>query len=210
MKRALVIAAIVLAGAGALAVRVVVAGRAALAEGDEAYAARRAADAIAAWEAAARWYLPGAPHVGEAYARLVRLADNPQTPPAQALAAWRAVRSAARATRGLWTPRTSELAAADAAIARLAAVDSTGSPAAGADLAARTAWHRGELARDPRPRPLAVALACLGIAAWLSGLGWLVRRGIDDGGRLVRRPALAGAAVTLGGLAAWMIGLHGV
>jgi len=208
MKRAIVIAAIVLAGVGALALRVVLEGRAALAEGDQAHDAKRPADAIAAWETAARWYLPGAPHVDEAYARLIHLAGDPDSAPRLALAAWRAVRGAARATRSLWTPHEGDLADADAAIARLSADDPEASLAGGADHAARVAWHRRELARDPRPRPRAVALACLGIAAWLSGAGWLVRRGIDRAGRLARRPALAAAALTAAGLAAWAIGLY--
>ncbi|HWU88627.1 MAG TPA: hypothetical protein VN253_15260, partial [Kofleriaceae bacterium] len=70
MRRLVLAAAIVLAAVGALALRVVLEGRAALADGDAAYAAKRPTEAIAAWETAARWYLPGAPHVGEAYARL--------------------------------------------------------------------------------------------------------------------------------------------
>ena len=205
VRRLLLVAAIVLAAGGALALRVVLEGRAALAEGDEAYAAKRPADAIAVWETAARWYLPGAPHVGEAYARLVRIAD---TEPRHALAAWRAVRAAARATRSLWTPHEDDLAAADAAIARLSADDPEAALAGGPDHAARVAWHAAQLARDPRPRPAAAALAVLGIAAWLAGLGALVRRGLDREGRLVRRPALAAAALTLGGLAAWALGLY--
>jgi hypothetical protein len=223
LKRALAIAAIVLAGAGGLAVRVVVEGRAALAEGDAALAAKRPADAIAAWETAARWYLPGAPHVDEAYARLVRLAGDPATSPPDALAAWRAVRGAARATRSLWTPHAEHLAAADAAIARLSADDPEASLAGGADHAARVAWHQRELARDPRPRPLAVALACFGIAAWLAGAAWLVRRGAAGAARTAagsastgstarrfarRWRALAPAALTLAGLAAWALGLY--
>jgi hypothetical protein len=205
LKRALVIAAIVLAGLGALAVRAVASGRAALAEGDAALAGRRPADAIAAWETAARWYLPGAPHVDEAYTRLVRLAGEDRR---HALAAWRAVRGAARATRSLWTPHADDLAAAAAAIARLSADDPEASLAGGPDHATRVAWHAGELARDPRPRPAAVALACLGIAAWLAGVAWLVRRGTDASGRLARRPARAAAALTLAGLAAWLLGLY--
>jgi len=205
LQRALVIAAIVLAGLGSLGLRAVLKGRAALAEGDAALAAGRPADAIAAWETAARWHLPGAPHVGEAYARLVRLAAGD---PRHALAAWRAVRGAARATRSLWTaPHAEDLAAADAAIARLSADDPEAARAGGPDHAARVAWHLGALARDPRPRPAAVALACLGIAAWLAGVAHLVRRGLDASGRLVRRPVLAAAALTLGGLAAWLLGL---
>jgi len=46
------------------------------------------------------------------------------------------------------------------------------------------------------------------LAAWLAGVGWLVRRGIGDGGRLARRPALTAGALTIAGLAAWAIGLY--
>lgn len=206
-RRATVIfaAAIALAIGGALALRVVVEGRDALADGDEAAAAKRPADAIAAWQTAARWYLPGAPHVGAAYERLGELA---RAQPEHALAAWRAVRGAARATRSLWTPHADELAAADAAIAQLSAADPSGAPAAGKDPAARLAWHRGRLAHDLRLGAGAAALAAFGIAAWLAGIGWLVRRGLDGKGRLVRRPALIGAAVAIAGIAAWAIGVY--
>ncbi|HSK00001.1 MAG TPA: hypothetical protein VK932_02120, partial [Kofleriaceae bacterium] len=73
---------------------------------------------------------------------------------------------------------------------------------------------------DPRPRPLAVALAVFGIAAWLAGAAWLVRRGAAGSAntvasatgsparRLLRHPALAPAALTLVGLAAWALGLY--
>ncbi|MBA3455937.1 MAG: hypothetical protein H0T42_22760, partial [Deltaproteobacteria bacterium] len=101
MKRALVVVAIAVATIGALAIRVVVEGRTALAEGDEAASAGRTEDAIAAWESAARWYLPSAPHVDEAYSRLIDLAAQRGV---RGLPAWRAVRSAALATRHLWTP----------------------------------------------------------------------------------------------------------
>lgn len=207
LPRLAFIAALILAAGGALALRVVVAGRAALAEGDAAYAGKRPADAIAAWESAARWYLPGAPHVGEAYERLVRIANSE---PRHALAAWRAVRAAARATRSLWTPHAGDLAAADAAIARLSADDPEAALAGGPDHAARAAWHAAQLARDPRPRPAAAALAVLGIAAWLGGIAAFLRRGTSRDGRLVRRPALVSAAITLGGLAAWALGLYAV
>ncbi|MDQ3368636.1 MAG: hypothetical protein M3680_24675, partial [Myxococcota bacterium] len=112
VTRALVIAGIVLAALGALGIRVVLEGRRALAAGDAALSARRTADAIAAWETSARWYLPLAPHVDDAYARLTGLARSDAK---HALLAWRAVRRAALATRSLWTPHAGELAEADAA-----------------------------------------------------------------------------------------------
>ena len=69
-KRLLWGAAVIVAALAALGLRVVLEGRAALVEGDAAIADKRPADAIAAWESAARWYLPGAPHVGEVRRRL--------------------------------------------------------------------------------------------------------------------------------------------
>ncbi len=195
MKRALVIVAIVLAGLGALAIRVVVEGRTALAAGDEALARGEVVDAIAGWEAAARWYLPLAPHVDDAYGRLIHLAqvDHPHS-----LAAWRSVRSAALATRGLWTPHADELLAANAAIAELASRDPEGALAAGPDAAARKAWHIERLARDPGPSRGGVFLSVLGIGGFLAGIGLLLRR---------QGPGILGGLVTALGTVGWILGL---
>ncbi len=198
-----VLIAIVVAGLGALAVRVVVEGRSALAEGDEAMTNKRYSDAIAAWERAARWYLPGAPHVDEAYDRLLEVARRDHSP-----AAWRAIRSAALASRSLWTPHAGDLAEANAAIAQLAADDPDAALAGGDDRATRLAWHEVRLARDPRPSTGAAPLAILGIAAWLTGLGILVLRGVTVAGTLARRPAVVGAGLTVAGVAAWALGLY--
>ena len=193
MKRALIVVAIVLAGLGALCIRVVVEGRRALATGDAAARQGRMADAIAGWEYAARWYLPFAPHVDEAYDRLIYLANSEHV---YALAAWRSVRSAALATRTLWTPHADDLLTANAQIAELSSRDPEGAVAAGADAAARKAWHTERLARDPGPSRGGVFLAVLGIGAWLAGIGVVIRG-----------PAKLGAAVTVVGLIGWMIGL---
>ncbi len=205
MKSALIVAAIVIATFGSLAIRVVVEGRSALAEGNEAAAAGRIDDAIAAWESAARWYLPLAPHVDEAYARLIELATQRGV---RGLAAWRAVRSAALATRHMWTPHAEDLAAADAKIADLASRDPQGAAAGGPDAETRRRFHTERLARDPRPSTGAVILAIVGLAAWIAGIGIGIRHGIDDAGRSSRRPALVGAALALAGLAGWAVGLY--
>nr|MDQ3301346.1 hypothetical protein [Myxococcota bacterium] len=107
MKRIVAIAGIVIATLCALGIRVVVEGKQALAAGDAALSAKRTTEAIAAWETAARWYLPAAPHVDDAYARLISIARSND---AHALAAWRAVRRAALASRSLWTPHAADLA----------------------------------------------------------------------------------------------------
>jgi len=101
LRAALVGAGIAIAIVGAAAIRMVWLGRAALADGD---AARKRGDlpaAIDAWRAAARDYLPFAPHVDAAYDRLATAAREAETAgdPATALAAWRAIRSASRIER---------------------------------------------------------------------------------------------------------------
>lgn len=203
-KGALVVIAIIVAGIAALAVRLVGEGRDALAQGDAAAAEGRIGDAIAGWETAARRYLPLAPHVDDAYARLTSLAGREHR---HALSAWRAVRSAALATRHLWTPHADELAAANAAIAELASRDPEGAAAAGPDAAARKQLHTERLAGDRRAGTGALLLAIAGIACWLAGIGLVIRRGFDPAGQLARRPALTGAAVSVLGLAAWALGL---
>ncbi|MEO8698659.1 MAG: hypothetical protein ABI867_01415 [Kofleriaceae bacterium] len=204
MKRRLaIIAAIVVAGLAALAVRVVIEGRNALADGDEAMAAKHPGDAISAWEAAARWYLPGAPHVDEAYDRLRDYARSTRS-----LTAWRAIRTAATATRSLWTPHADDLAEANAAIAAIAADDPDRAPAADPDRAKRLAWHQDRLAADARPGRFAAVLAIAGILLWLAGIAVLVRRGGEPSPKTGRHPALVGIAITVAGIVAWAVGLY--
>lgn len=206
MRRIVVIAALVLALLAALALRVVVEGRSALATGDDGLARGKPAEAIRAFEASARWYLPLAPHVDDAYARLRELTKSAD--PATALRAWRAIRSTARATRSLWTPHAADLAAADAAIAKLTAKDPQGAPVEGDSPAAREAWQQARLSRDSRPSLGAALIAALGIALWLGGAVVVARRGISEAGRLVRRPALIGAIMIVVGLVCWFAGLY--
>lgn len=194
MKRALLGLAIAIAVLGAVAGRVIVSGRAALAAGDAAAEAGDLDLAIQRWESAARWYLPIAGHVDEAYTRLIALTGKDRR---HALAAWRAVRSAALATRGLWTPHADDLATANAAIAEIASRDPEGALAGGPDAAARKTFHTERLARDLGPSRGAVVLFVLGIACFLAGVGLLLRKS---------GPSLAGAAVTVVGVVGWMIG----
>jgi hypothetical protein len=196
-RRVLLGIAIALAIIGALALRTVLEGRAALAEGDDAFVQKRIPDALAAWERAARWYFPGAPHVGEAYERLVGYARDHGS-----IAAWRAVRSAAIATTGLWTPHEGDLAEANAAIAKLSAADPEGAPAI-SDPATRLAWHEAVLARQSRPSKSSSLLAVFGIVAWIAGIAVVVRRGaVRDG------PTFVGVALAVAGILAWAVGLY--
>lgn len=193
MKRTLAwAAAVVVTAVAVLSLRVVLEGRAALAEGDRAMAEQRPVDAIAAWESAARWYLPFAPHVDEAYDRLRDFARGHRS-----IVAWRSVRSAARATRGLWQPHAEDLAEADAALVALAGTDPERAPMGGTDPAAYATWVREQLAHDPHPSTGSAALAILGILVWLVGIAVLIKR-----------PSWRHAAISAGGLAAWALGVY--
>lgn len=202
MKRALLVLALVIAGLGALALRVVVEGNRSLAAGDAAMTRGDIDDAIASWESAARWYLPLAPHVDDAYARLRALgrgeSDGAAIGHRHALAAWRAVRSAALASRGLWSPHADDLRAANEAIAEFASRDPEGALAGGIDAAARKRWHTERLAATPGPSRHAAVGAALGIAGFLVGVGLLLRR---------RGPDLVGVGVTVLGTVGWIVSL---
>lgn len=186
MKRALPVIAIAIIAV--LSLRVVIAGRNALGDGDDWMLRGKPELAIRSYEAAARWYVPFAPHVDAAYGKLRGLTGDTPT----GLLAWRAIRTAARATRTLWQPHAADLADADAAIARLAAHDSEGSQAT-------EAWHEARLSEDLRANRGAAALAGAGISILLAGAFLLVRR---------PKPLLVpGVAIALG-LVCWLVGLY--
>jgi hypothetical protein len=201
------LAAIAIAILGALALRVVLEGRGALAEGDRAYAEQRPVDAIAAWEEAARWYLPGAPHVTDAYDRLREHARTRQSLPA-----WRAIRRAALATRGPWSSRGDELAEANAAIVELELVRSQAT-----DPERRT-WLEARLARSPGAHRGWAVVAALGLVAWIVGIFWLVRTTPEAAparstlaawwsSPAIRRMR-AGVLLAIAGVAVWALGLY--
>ncbi|MDB4958144.1 MAG: hypothetical protein JWO36_5713 [Myxococcales bacterium] len=196
--------ALVLAGLGALAGRVVLEGRSALAEGDDSMLRGHRDEAIAAYERAARWYLPVAPHVDAAYDRLRELTRDPATE----LAAARAIRGAALATRSLWTPHAADLAAANLVISRASARDPRAGAGAGDTTATRESWYLGRLERETGPSAAAAALAIFGIAGWVFGAIALARRGIDPAGKLVRRPALMSVTAIVLGVLCWAVGLY--
>jgi hypothetical protein len=188
--------AIIVAVLAALSIRVVVAGRSALAEGDDWMLRGKPIEAVGAYETAARWYLPVAPHVDDAYAKLRTLAGNPD--PTVQLAAWRAIRSAAHATTNLWTPHAGDLADADTNIARLEARQ-MGAASPGPTTAAREAWYKDRLGRATHPGRGPAILAALGVLIWLGGAFALARA---SSGKLVR------AGIMLAGLVCWAAGLY--
>lgn len=193
MKRALIIAGIAIAVVAVISLRAVIAGRGALAEGDDWMLRGKPALAVRSYEAAARWYVPLAPHVDAAYSRLRDLTKSPVEP-----LAWQAIRSAARATRSLWQPHAADLADADAAIARLSARDPEAGAGAGQTTGGREGWYRARYAEDPRPSIGAAVLAGFGIVLMLVGIGVVVRR----------RPSWVAGGMIVVGVACWLVGLY--
>jgi hypothetical protein len=191
VKRALVAAGLVVAVLAAVAIRIVIEGRGALAAGDTQLQAKRVTEAIQSYEAAARWYLPLAPHVDEGYARLVKIAEGD---PKHAFAAWSAVRRAALATRSLWTPHAADLARANAALVTLSAAHPDAAPAAGPD---KSAFYARVYAEDPRPSTICILLAIAGILSQLAGIAIAV----------ARSPRV-GVVLTIAGVVAWAAGLY--
>jgi hypothetical protein len=201
---------------GALATRVVWEGRAALADGDAAIARGDAAGAVEHWGRAARWYAPLAPHVADAYDRLERVATDAERRGDLdlSLAAWRAVRGAALATRSLHEPHADRRARADARIAVLmATAPGEGAawrraPGAGDTAGARAAFYGRQLADDGAPSRGWTLVALAGLALWLGGAVHFARRGLDDADRLVRRAAGTAGGLIGVGVLAWVIGLY--
>jgi hypothetical protein len=181
----------------------------ALRAGDAAIERRDAEEAIRLWRRAARWYVPGAPHVGAAYERLEALATAAAEggDPAVALEAWRAVRSSILATRSFYTPREDLLARANQEIAGLMARE-PGPAAAGATPEARRAWHLALLERDQSPSVAWTVIALAGFAAWVGGGFFFAWRGFTADDRLDRRIAARAGLVIALGLVVWMIGLY--
>lgn len=186
-------------------------GRAALDAGDKALANSDTAEAIAQWRRAARWYLPLAPHVSEAYDRLESLAKQAEKTAQieDALAAWRGVRGSILATRSFYTPHSERLDPANRRIAALMAQQEMRGPAPGdASREEREAWHYELLSRDGSPSVPWSVLALLGFALWIGGGVFFAMRGMNKEGRLVGQPAaIAGGCVALG-LVIWLLGLY--
>lgn len=211
MKRRIITAALVLAFClGVIVTRAVWEGRSALSEGEVALQSRGDPDeAIRHWRRAARWYVPLAPHVGEAYDRLEALAAAAEEEGdlRTALAAWQGVRGSILATRSFFTPHAERLDPANRRIAALLArMDEA--PPEGRTAADLEAWHRALLSQDEAPALGWTVLALLGFLTWLGGGVLFALRGVSAEDRLVARPAITAGVLVVVGLLLWMLGLY--
>lgn len=184
-------------------------GRAALDDGDRALAAGDSEEAIRGWRRAARWYVPLAPHVSDAYDRLEALAALAEKKGdlRTALAAWQGVRGSILATRSFYTPESDRLEPANRKIADLM---SRLDPTLPVDMTREqlVAWHHELLARDESPSVGWSLLAVLGFVVWIGGGVLFAMRGVSAEDRLVRRPAITAGVLVMAGLVLWLVGLY--
>jgi hypothetical protein len=210
MKRKVVTAAIVVGFCLAVVVtRAVWQGRGALDDGDSALEANETEEAIRGWRRAARWYVPLAPHVSDAYDRLEALANLAEKKGdlRTALAAWQGVRGSILATRSFYTPHEDRLDPANRKIAELMAKLDTTPPA---DMSHQelAAWHHELLARDESPSVAWSLIAVVGFLVWIGGGVLFAVRGVSPEDRLVRRPAITAGVMVMAGLVVWLLGLY--
>jgi hypothetical protein len=199
--RALVFAAcLCLGGGGVLALRSVWSGESALRRAEAAFDRGDLRQSVVFARRAAEFYLPGAPHVDRAYARLQVIGQGAEASGDVELAgfAWSAMRQAALESAAPSIGRP-ELELANQHLARLAA-RSESSPASAAQTEQR-------VLRALRQRndsgPLGALLLGGGLLLVAVGLTWLGLRGLDRDGRLQLRHWLVGCVLCLLGAACW-------
>lgn len=216
-----VIAVVALLGVcmGVVVIRAFFEGRSALSDGDAALERGELREAVSRWRRAARWYVPLAPHVDDAYRRLESLAADAEAKGDidTALMAWRGVRGSILATRSFYTPHSERLAPANRRIAALMARQEADSPPAvapeqGTDEAGNRigteAWHYRLLTRDDSPSVFWSIVALLGFATWIGGGLLFALRGVTSEDRLVPRMAAYAGVLIVVGLLLWMLGLY--
>lgn len=170
------------------------AGRAAIAQGRHDEGVRRL-------RRAAHLYVPGSPFVARAYEALESFARENETRGQndRALAAWRAIRASALATRWVVIPYADRLDRANRHIAHLMALLPPSADERDTTVQSREERHLALLREDRAPEPAWVLVLAAGFALWAASLAHAARKGWDDDDRPQRGPlALAGAAGGIG------------
>ena len=197
-------ALLVVLAMAALTARAVVEGREQMRLSEQAFDQGDVRTSLVHARRAAVLYAPGAPHVGQAYQRLIAIARGAEAARDGEMAAmaWRAVRGAALETRHVWVPRAKELEQANRALARLEAQRAT-DPAATETPQQAYRQALAELRQDAAPE--LVALLAVGFVLAALGLGLVAGRGVTRKGELVLSQAKLGFILALVGAACWTI-----
>ncbi len=209
VAKGLVLLGLIAAAFGMLSARVVQQGERELRSAEALAAIGKLEEAVLHARTSASWYLPGAPHVPVAYAKMIeiaRLAEG-RGDKNTALFAWRAVRWSAQSTRWIFIPHEDELAIANASIARLAAKQPTAPGARVRDPADIQQKLHMLLARQDHPRLPWIAVLLAGFVALASGLIHMGWKGYSDDGGLRPSRLRVGGILAAAGVIAWALAL---
>ncbi|HEY2734437.1 MAG TPA: hypothetical protein VGI70_10660 [Polyangiales bacterium] len=167
--------------------RVVSASRAELHLAEAALAQRDVDAAIVHERRAARWYAPFNPYSARALTELARIGAEAERngDRAQALLAYRSLRGAIMATRGLYVPQRARLAAANGCIARLITDEPPPGVDAGKSKSQIEREHLALLARVPGPNVFWTVVLLFGFFAWIAAAFAFSLRAIDAEDRWV-------------------------
>jgi hypothetical protein len=202
----LLIAVLVVA---AVTFRVVYAGEKEIALSTAALDAGDPALAVDHARAAATWYAPGAPHVRVAYGRLLAIAREAEARKQRELAlrAYRAVTTASASTAWAVVPHAADAEAARGAIARIESTSPRPIANATEPPEAMEAKLLAELARAPGPSRVWSAVLAASFVGLVLGIAIVLKRAVDETGRLHARPAATGAVIASFGLIGYALAL---
>ena len=182
---------------GAITLRAVIGGEGEIAKSTEALDRGDVHGAVEHARSSALYYVPGAPHVRVAYARLLAIGEEAERRREWdfALLAFRSVTTASHSTRWIVAPRSEDAAFAELSVDR---VEQKRAGAQAPDPPARS-HTRGS-------SPLRFCLPAA-FGAVLCGLLLTLRRGLDESGRVRLRAAAPGLVVTILGTALYVVAL---
>lgn len=149
-----------------------------------------------------RWYTPWGPPVAAATLALVDLAQrHAAEDPETAVQAWDALRSGLIAARSLYQPHAElvERASRELPPLLVRVADRRGDRRDPTKLLAR---FQADYARPVGVNPWTSLAVTLGFVAWIGGLWWSARRGVDTSGHW-QRAGWQGIGIALVGFATW-------
>lgn len=209
VQKALRIVAVVAMLLAVVAVRVVLASRGELQQGDALREAGDPAGAIVHYRRAAKWYAPGNPFCVEAMDALAGIAGEVEAEqPELALSAWRSIRGALMGARSFYVPHPERLAMANDHIATLMAHQPAPPIDAGKSPEELRAEHLALLEQMPGPSLGWTLVLLFGFFVWVGSAFALATKGFDAEGRVQRLPAMRFGALIAFGFGLFVLGLR--